>query len=220
MESGGPQIRSRSIADIGGYQHTLDAVRLHLKHSDLALEFGCGTGTTALHLAASVERIIATDLSREMVAIAREKAATQGAQNVSFQVGAFAGRRGPTPPLMSLWRSMFCTLWRRCRTHCALRIACCGGWSLHLENAVLETHAPAIRAVVPVMRFVGQAPTAVAFFTADELETAFVTAGLEVRNAVGTRHAAAKTHVCFLWRGSRMSRAPPPRLTGSTNKAP
>lgn len=169
------------IADIGGYQRTLDAVRLHLKHSDLALEFGCGTGTTALHLAASVQRIIATDLSREMVAIAREKAATQGAQNVSFQVGAFAD----TPwadatfdvALAFNVLHLVASLPDALRT--AHRLLRPGGLFIS-KTPCLKLMHPAIRAVVPVMRFVGQAPTAVAFFTADELETAFVTAGFEI----------------------------------------
>jgi predicted TPR repeat methyltransferase len=48
------------------------------------LEIGCGTGTTALHLAASVEHIHATDLSSGMLAIAQDKARQSGTQNVDF----------------------------------------------------------------------------------------------------------------------------------------
>lgn len=61
------------IADMAGYERTLERTRQHLKGSDTVFEFGCGTGTTALRLAGSVERIVATDISGEMITIAREK---------------------------------------------------------------------------------------------------------------------------------------------------
>src|SRR5262245_14936657 len=72
------------IKDMSGYERTLDRVSQLVKSSDTVLEVGCGTGTTALRLAASVSRVFATDVSSEMIAIAREKAAAQACQNVAF----------------------------------------------------------------------------------------------------------------------------------------
>src|SRR5262245_51026994 len=74
------------IADVAGYERTLEHTRRHLKASDKVLEFGCGTGTTALKLAPFVARIVATDISSEMIAIAREKASAEGVRNVEFEV--------------------------------------------------------------------------------------------------------------------------------------
>jgi ubiquinone/menaquinone biosynthesis C-methylase UbiE len=48
--------------------------------------FGCGTGTTALKLAPSLGRIMATDISGEMIAIAREKARAEGCGNATFEL--------------------------------------------------------------------------------------------------------------------------------------
>ena len=48
-------------------------------------EYACGTGTTALHHAPHVASVLATDLSDEMIAIAREKLAETGLTNVRFQ---------------------------------------------------------------------------------------------------------------------------------------
>ena len=65
------------IKDMRGYEHTLDRISDLVNSSDTLLEIGCGTGTTALRLAPSVSRVIATDVSSEMIAIAREKATAQ-----------------------------------------------------------------------------------------------------------------------------------------------
>ncbi len=72
------------VKDMASYNETLDRTRKHLSSSDRVLEVGCGTGTTALLLAPSVEEIVATDLSSRMIEIAREKARAQGVGNVRF----------------------------------------------------------------------------------------------------------------------------------------
>ena len=74
------------IADIAGYERTLERTRHYLKGDEAAFEFGCGTGTTALRLAPFVGRIVATDISGEMIAIAREKAKAEGCGNATFEV--------------------------------------------------------------------------------------------------------------------------------------
>ena len=75
---------SQPVKDPESYDKTLDCTRKHLSASDEVLEVGCGTGTTALLLAPSVKRIIASDTSSRMIEIAREKAATQRVGNVRF----------------------------------------------------------------------------------------------------------------------------------------
>ena len=44
------------IKDMDGYARTVDRTRHHLRSTDTVLELGCGTGTTALKLAAHVSR--------------------------------------------------------------------------------------------------------------------------------------------------------------------
>ena len=51
------------------------------------LEFGCGTGSTALAHAPFVRHILATDISEKMLEIARAKAADGSVHNVTFQQG-------------------------------------------------------------------------------------------------------------------------------------
>lgn len=72
------------IKDEKGYHKTLGDTRRFLKKESAVLEIGCGTGTTALLLATSVNAMTATDISSNMIAIAKEKAQNQKIRNVNF----------------------------------------------------------------------------------------------------------------------------------------
>ena len=58
------------IADLPGYEATLRRVQGLLTAEMDVLEIGCGTGSTALRLAPFTRRLLATDVSSEMIAIA------------------------------------------------------------------------------------------------------------------------------------------------------
>ena len=75
-----------AIADLGGYERTLDRTRALLKPDDQVLELGCGTGSTALRLAGDVRSYLATDLSAGMIAIAKEKQAATPIPALAFQI--------------------------------------------------------------------------------------------------------------------------------------
>lgn len=82
---------SDPIADMPGYEATLRRVAELLKPEHEVLEWGCGTGTTALRLAAGTRHYQATDLAPEMIAIAREKLAGQPGLPLQFGVADAAG---------------------------------------------------------------------------------------------------------------------------------
>lgn len=75
-----------TIADLAGYERTLERTRELLKPQDRVLELGCGTGSTALRLADGVQSYLATDISAGMIAIAEEKLATAAIPGLSFRV--------------------------------------------------------------------------------------------------------------------------------------
>ncbi|MCZ4316586.1 methyltransferase domain-containing protein [Comamonadaceae bacterium G21597-S1] len=74
------------IADLAGYETTLQRVQALLSGEQQVLEIGCGTGSTALRLAPFTRSLLATDVSAGMIAIAREKLAAQPVPQLSFAV--------------------------------------------------------------------------------------------------------------------------------------
>lgn len=56
----------------------------YLKDSDIVLDFGCGTGTTACTLAKQVKQIHGIDTSSKMIEIAKQKAVLGKVENISF----------------------------------------------------------------------------------------------------------------------------------------
>lgn len=69
------------------YQKKLAITQEYFRPDWSILEFGCGTGSTAIIHAPYVEHIVATDISDKMLAIAERKARDAGIENVSFQQG-------------------------------------------------------------------------------------------------------------------------------------
>ena len=75
------------IADEASYEHKLALTRRYLAPTMDLLEVGCGTGGTARRHAPYVRSIRAMDFSETMIAIARERAAAEGIDNVRFETG-------------------------------------------------------------------------------------------------------------------------------------
>ena len=172
------------IKDMDGYARTLDRTRHHLRGTDTVLELGCGTGTTALTLAAHVTRIVATDLSGEMIAIAREKAAAAACGNAAFAVAtperAADGVPGPDGAFdavlaFNLWHLVADRTSALAHVHRVLKP---GGLFVSKTPCLAEMN-PLIRLAVPVMQFVGKAPY-VAIFAAPALEREIEAAGFAI----------------------------------------
>ena len=77
------------VADPEAYERKLSETRMLLRPDDRVLEFGCGTGTTALRHAPHVKEIVAIDISARMIGIAREKAQSAHVTNVEFRQASF-----------------------------------------------------------------------------------------------------------------------------------
>lgn len=83
---------SRPLPNPDSTRRKLDIVRGLLEPEHLLVDVGCGTGTIALELAGSANRIHGIDISGEMIRIARDKAKAQSVDNVEFhQGGALEG---------------------------------------------------------------------------------------------------------------------------------
>ncbi len=73
------------IADEATYQKKLAETQQYLKPDMQVLEFGCGTGSTAIEHAPHVAHIDATDIADNMLEIARKRARDAGVKNINFK---------------------------------------------------------------------------------------------------------------------------------------
>ncbi len=84
------------ISDPKTYELKLDLMREYFTPDTMLLEFGCGTGSTAILNAPFVKEVHASDVSPEMIAIARAKLASEGVENVLFDVADMDGNSLPS----------------------------------------------------------------------------------------------------------------------------
>ncbi|AFY58816.1 methylase involved in ubiquinone/menaquinone biosynthesis [Rivularia sp. PCC 7116] len=73
------------IADEAAYEKKLQATREYFQPDMEVLEFGCGTGSTAILHAAYVKHIRAIDISSKMIEIAQKKADAENIKNITFE---------------------------------------------------------------------------------------------------------------------------------------
>ncbi|MFN7056853.1 class I SAM-dependent methyltransferase [Hyphomonas sp.] len=148
-----------AIGDPAGFERTLSRVRELVPAGSAIFEFGCGTGTAALKLAAHASHILATDISDEMIAIAREKAAAEGVSNVTFEVGAAEDPRwGEARFDAAIGFNILHLLPDRPAALAGIhRVLKPGGLFLSKSVSLAEMN-PMIRLAIPVMRAIGKAP--------------------------------------------------------------
>lgn len=79
-----PKYARKPIADLDAYEEKLACIRSLTRKTDHVLEIGCGSGGTALEIAPGVAHVTATDISGEMIRIARSKLANIASDGISF----------------------------------------------------------------------------------------------------------------------------------------
>ncbi|WP_223788838.1 class I SAM-dependent methyltransferase [Marinicella meishanensis] len=84
-----PKYAKQPVPDQTVYEQKLKLTQAKMHPPMQVMEFGCGTGTTALIHAPFVQHIWATDVADEMIRIAQEKASAQHIENVTFERLAF-----------------------------------------------------------------------------------------------------------------------------------
>ncbi|MFE0755510.1 class I SAM-dependent methyltransferase [Inquilinus sp. NPDC058860] len=168
------------IADLAGYERTLERTRHYLKGGDAVFEFGCGTGTTALGLASAVGRIVATDISGEMIAIARGRAEAAGCANADFQVATPDAMACPdrTFDVALGFNILHLVAAREAALRNVHRMLKPDGIFISKTPCVGDAN-PMMRIVLPLMQLVGKAPY-VSVFGAKDLEREIAAAGFEI----------------------------------------
>ena len=169
------------IADLPGYEATLRRVSGLLSADDDVLEIGCGTGSTALRLAPHTRRLLATDVSAEMIAIAREKLAAQPEPRLAFEVAdadipGFGQGVWDVVLAFNLLHLVDDLDQAIAAAVLALRP---GGRFLSKTACIAEMNPLVPRLALPLMRAIGKAPP-VLCFDAAHLQAALVRHGLVI----------------------------------------
>lgn len=172
----------RPVGDEAAYQHKLRITQDYLRPDMDVLEFGCGTGSTALVHAPFVKRILATDVSPKMIEIARRKAETAGADNVSFEVAAFDELTEPDASFDAVLGLNILHLLRDpgaaiAKAHKLLK----PGGVFISSTACLSDTMGYIRFIAPIARLLGLFPPLRVFSTKD-LETSLTKAGFTIEH--------------------------------------
>lgn len=66
------------------HRRSRESAGKHVKETDVVLDYGCGTGTTACDLAGRVKSVHGIDISAKMIELATDKAHQRGLENASF----------------------------------------------------------------------------------------------------------------------------------------
>ena len=172
----------RPIADEASYRKKLEISQTYFRPDMELLEFGCGTGGTAIIHAPYVRRIRAIDISPRMIEIAETKAETAGVHNVEFEVRTIEDLDAPDSSfdailglsILHLVKDKDAVLTK------VYRLLKPGGVFIS-STICMSDLAKFIRYVVPLMQLFGQAPF-VAYFTREELLDSIRAAGFEIEH--------------------------------------
>ncbi|MEQ8861718.1 MAG: class I SAM-dependent methyltransferase [Pseudomonadales bacterium] len=154
-----PDYSERPIADTESYARKLAATQALMRPDMTVLEFGCGTGSTALAHASYVARIDATDVSAAMIGIGREKAATAGVGNVTFRqsgVEDFAAPDGAYDMVLAL--NLMHLLPDRATALTKIHRLLKPGGLFVSSTVCLADRLWFLRPVIPVLQWLGKAP--------------------------------------------------------------
>ena len=173
----------KPVGNEAAYQRKLATTREYFRPDMEVLEIGCGTGSTAIAHAPYVGHIRATDISDRMIAIAKEKAAAAGVQNVTFEALAVEELDVASESVDAVLALSFLHLVEDKaavigRIHDMLRP---GG--IFVSNTVcLGDNMKWFRFVAPVGRWLGVFPL-LRIFTRSELEENLAGAGFGIEHA-------------------------------------
>lgn len=170
----------RPVPDEAVYQRKLEKTREYLRTDMTVLEFGCGTGTTAIAHAPYVASITAVDVSSRMLEIARHRAEEAGVVNLALEqasIDSFTAPPASTDAVLGL--SLLHLLVDRkaalARVHALLK----PGGVFVSSTPCLADGMNWFRPLAAIGASLGRIPR-ISFFTADALRADIKAAGFEI----------------------------------------
>lgn len=170
----------KPVADEAAYRKKLAKTREYLRPDMAVLEFGCGTGSTALAHAPYVAHIRATDMSANMIQIARGKARAMNVGNVTFQQATIeeldvAGGSQDAVLGLSILHLLADKEAVIAKVHRMLK----PGGIFVSSTACLGDTMPWFKVIGPIGRWLRLIPR-VAVFTREDLEVSLTSGGFEI----------------------------------------
>ena len=169
------------IADEAAYQKKLKVTREYFRPDMEVLEFGCGTGSTAITHAPYVKHIHAIDISSKMIEIAQGKADAEKVTNVTFErstIDEFSISDQTLDAVLGL--SILHLLDNKeeviAKVHRMLKP---GGIFVTSTACIGDTMMRFLKLIVPIGKLLGLMPL-VKVFTTKELEDSFTDAGFQM----------------------------------------
>lgn len=170
------------VADEAAYQRKLEITRGYLRPNMEVMEFGCGTGSTAIVHAPYVKHIRAIDISSKMIEIARHKADAASIGNITFERSTIDDLDVPAESLdVVLGLSILHLLENKdvaiAKVHDMLKP---DGVFVSSTACLGDSHNW-FRFIAPIGRILGLIPL-VRFFTKEDLQHSLERAGFEIEH--------------------------------------
>ncbi len=168
------------IADEAAYQKKLQVTREYFRPDMEVLEFGCGTGSTAITHAPYVKHIQAIDISSKMLDIAQGKADAKNIKNITFKYSTIDEFSVPDETLDAVMGHSVLHLLENkeeviARVHKMLK----PGGIFVTSTACIGDTMKFFKIIAPIGKYLGLMPL-VKVFTTRELEASFIQAGFEI----------------------------------------
>jgi ubiquinone/menaquinone biosynthesis C-methylase UbiE len=168
------------IADEAAYQKKLQITRDYFQPDMEVLEFGCGTGSTAIIHAPYVKHIHAIDSSSKMIEIAQGKADAEYIDNITFTVSAINNFSAQDQSLdVVLGLSILHLLDNKEEVIAKVYKMLKPGGVFVSSTACLGDMMKFFKVIAPIGKFLGLMPL-VKVFTVRELEDSLTDAGFNI----------------------------------------
>ena len=168
------------VADETTYQKKLEITRNYLRPDMEVLEFGCGTGSTAIAHAPHVKHIQAIDISSKMLEIAQGKADASEIKNVTFECSSIDRISVPEQSMDAvLGLSILHLLDDRDEAIARVYEMLKPGGVFVSSTACLGDTMKFFKIIAPIGKFLGLMPL-LRIFSARELEDSLTHAGFEI----------------------------------------
>jgi len=170
----------RPVADEAAYQKKLQVTRERFRPDMNVLEFGCGTGSTAIAHAPYVKHIQAIDISSKMIEIAQGKAEAGAVENVTFEQSTIDELSVSDQTLDAvLGLSILHLLDNKEEVIAKVHKMLKPGGVFVTSTACIGDTMKFFKVIAPIGRFFGLMPV-VKVFTTKELKDSFTDAGFEI----------------------------------------